>query len=231
MLLKKLREDVCFANKRLLESGLVILTWGNVSAIDRETRLIAIKPSGVPYSEMTPTDIVVTDLSGKIIDGDKKPSSDLLTHLELYNKFTNIGSVVHTHSKWATIWAQMGCSIPALGTTHADDFFGEIPCTRDLTNEEINNDYEKNTGKVIVETINRIDIEKAFAVLVKSHGPFVWEKTPEKAVDKAMVLEYVAMMAWHTYMAKGNFDSMDNCLMTKHFERKHGKNSYYGQKN
>ena len=230
MLLENLRKEVCQANKLLKEYALVVLTWGNVSAIDRETGLVVIKPSGVAYDALTPENMVVLDLEGNIVEGDLNPSSDTPTHLELYKNFPHIGSVVHTHSRWATIWSQLGREIPALGTTHADDFAGAIPCTRVMTDEEIFTDYEKNTGKVIVERLNQGDPEREFAILVRQHGPFVWEKSPKKAVEKALVLEEVAMMAWHCCAFDPQLGSMNPSLLTKHFDRKHGKNAYYGQK-
>ena len=190
---------------------------------------MVIKPSGIAYEELTPQNMVLVDRNGSVLEGDLQPSSDTMTHLELYKQYPSIGSIVHTHSPWATIWAQMGRGIPPLGTTHADDFYGEIPCTRALTAEEIEQDYEKNTGKVILETLAQGDIQRQFGVLVREHGPFVWEETPEKAVEKAMVLEQVAMMAWHCRVCDPACREMSPVLMQKHFERKHGPNAYYGQ--
>lgn len=230
MMLEQLRKEVCAANKLLAEYQLVVLTWGNVSAIDRETGLVVIKPSGVAYDKLTPENMVVLDLEGNIVEGDLNPSSDTPTHLELYRSFGHIGSIVHTHSRWATIWSQLGRDIPALGTTHADDFSGGIPCTRGMTDEEIFSEYEKNTGKVIVETLNQRDPEREFAVLVRQHGPFAWENNPRKAVEKALVLEEVAMMAWHCCAFDPDMGAMNPSLLKKHFDRKHGKNAYYGQK-
>lgn len=230
MMLEKLRKEVCDANKLLSEFQLVVLTWGNVSAIDPETKLVVIKPSGVAYDQLTPENMVILDLEGNIVEGDLNPSSDTPTHLELYRNFPHIGSIVHTHSRWATIWSQLGRDIPALGTTHADDFSGSIPCTRTMTDEEIFSEYEKNTGKVIVETLKQRDPEQEFAVLVRQHGPFAWEKNPRKAVEKALVLEEVAMMAWHCCAFDPGIGSMNPSLLNKHFNRKHGKNAYYGQK-
>lgn len=230
MMLEQLRKQVCDANKMLSEYNLIILTWGNVSAYDPESRLMVIKPSGVSYNALTPENMVIVDLDGNVVEGTLNPSSDTDTHLEMYRKYPQIGSIVHTHSTWATIWAQMGQSIPALGTTHADDFGSDIPCTRAMTEEEIFSAYEKNTGKVIIETLEARDMEKDFAVLVREHGPFVWEKNPKKAVEKALVLEQVAMMAWHTRTGNAGAQSMSPMLLKKHFERKHGKNAYYGQK-
>lgn len=229
MILPELRNEVCIANKMLPQSGLVILTWGNVSAIDRERGLVVIKPSGVKYEELTPESMVVVDMMGRVVEGRYRPSSDTLTHLEMYKVFPNMGAIVHTHSPWATIWAQMGCDIPVLGTTHADDFGAEIPCTRDMTGDEIAEDYEKNTGKVICETLAQRDSSRYFAVNVKSHGPFVWEGDPLKAVEKALVLEQVSMMAWHCRKMQPEGGDMADALLKKHFERKHGANAYYGQ--
>ena len=229
MRLEALRRQVCDANRQLKACGLVILTWGNVSAYSPEEGVMVIKPSGIAYEELTPQKMVLVDRNGSVLEGDLQPSSDTMTHLELYKQYPSIGSIVHTHSPWATIWAQMGRGIPPLGTTHADDFYGEIPCTRALTAEEIERDYEKNTGKVILETLAQGDIQRQFGVLVREHGPFVWEETPEKAVEKAMVLEQVAMMAWHCRVCDPACREMSPVLMQKHFERKHGPNAYYGQ--
>lgn len=228
--IKILREQVCAANKMLPQLGLVVLTWGNVSAFDPESGLVVIKPSGVAYDDLTPENMVVVDLGGNLVEGDLRPSSDTDTHLEMYRNFPSIGSIVHTHSTWATIWAQMGQAIPPLGTTHADDFAGDVPCTRAMTSEEIESEYEKNTGKVIVETLLERDPEKEFAVLVREHGPFVWERTPQKAVEKALVLDQVAMMAWHCRVGNPGAGTMSPALLAKHFNRKHGRNAYYGQK-
>ena len=229
MRLEALRRQVCDANRQLKACGLVILTWGNVSAYSPEEGVMVIKPSGIAYEELTPQKMVLVDRNGSVLEGDLQPSSDTMTHLELYKQYPSIGSIVHTHSPWATIWAQMGRGIPPLGTTHADDFYGEIPCTRALTEEEIEQVYEKNTGKVILETLALGDIQSQFGVLVREHGPFVWEETPEKAVEKAMVLEQVAMMAWHCRVCDPACREMSPVLMQKHFERKHGPNAYYGQ--
>lgn len=229
MILYQLRRQVCAANQLLPQAGLVILTWGNVSAYDAKSGLMVIKPSGVAYEQLTPENMVIVDLNGTVVEGDLKPSSDTATHLELYRNFPHIGSIVHTHSRWATIWAQLGEAIPPLGTTHADDFQGNIPCTREMRPEEVDTDYEKNTGRVIVETLSTLDVEKEFVVLVREHGPFVWERTPQKAVEKAMVLEEVAMMAWHCLMRNPRLKNMSPTLLNKHFNRKHGENAYYGQ--
>ena len=229
-MLEELKKQVWEENIKLSAYGLITLTWGNVSAIDRESGLVVIKPSGVAYDALTPENMVVLDLQGNVVEGDLNPSSDTPTHLELYKNFPHIGSVVHTHSRWATIWSQLGRDIPALGTTHADDFAGGILCTRTMTDQEIFSEYEKNTGKVIVEALNANDPERQFAILVRQHGPFAWEKSPKKAVEKALVLEEVAMMAWHCCAFDPQLGSMNPSLLTKHFDRKHGKNAYYGQK-
>ncbi len=229
-MLEDLKKSVCEANKRLPELGLVVFTWGNVSGIDREKGLFVIKPSGVPYDALTPDDMVVVDLNGNKVEGRLNPSSDTPTHCELYNSFKNIGGIVHTHSRWATIWAQAGRSIPAYGTTGADYFYGDVPCTRAMTDGEIKGEYEKETGKVIVETFNGIKPDDVPAVLVRSHGPFTWGKDCGEAVYHAAVLEEVAMMAWHTEaVSKVPSRSMQDTLLKKHFLRKHGKNAYYGQ--
>ena len=222
------KERVYRANILLKQNNLITLTWGNVSEIDRKLGLVAIKPSGVDYDTMTADDIVVTDLDGKIIEGHLKPSSDLDTHLELYKGFPNITAVVHTHSRWATIFAQAGKDIPILGTTHADAFYGNIPCTRKMTAEEIRGDYEKETGKVIVERFKNSDPIAIPGVTVNSHGPFTWGKNARSAVENAIILEEVAMMAWHTLMLN-NEVSFQQELADKHYFRKHGKNAYYGQ--
>ena len=229
---KELKERVFKANMQLPQYGLVKFTWGNVSEIDREKGVMAIKPSGVEYSTMTAEDMVVVDVeSGKVVEGKYKPSSDTDTHLEIYRSFKDVGGIVHTHSRWATIFAQMKKDIPALGTTHADYFYGSIPATRDMTKTEIEGEYELNTGKVIVETfaergINPKDVP---SVLVASHGPFSWGKDAANAVHNAVVLEEVAFMAWHT-MTNSDISSMDSNLLDKHYLRKHGANAYYGQK-
>ena len=229
---KELKERVFKANMQLPQYGLVKFTWGNVSEIDREKGVMAIKPSGVEYSTMTAEDMVVVDVeSGKVVEGKYKPSSDTDTHLEIYRNFKEVGGIVHTHSRWATIFAQMKKDIPALGTTHADYFYGSIPATRDMTKTEIEGEYELNTGKVIVETfaergINPKDVP---SVLVASHGPFSWGKDAANAVHNAVVLEEVAFMAWHT-MTNSDISSMDSNLLDKHYLRKHGANAYYGQK-
>lgn len=229
-MLEELKQRVFEQNLRLKDSGLVILTWGNVSAIDREKGLVVIKPSGVNYDVMKASDMVVTDLDGNVIEGNLRPSSDLLTHLELYKKFPNIGGVVHTHSTHAVSFAQAGRDLTSYGTTHADTFYGDVPCTRKLSKDEIDTDYELNTGKVIVETFANKDYEAIPAVLVKNHGPFTWGKTCEKAVENAIILEEVCKMALLSESLNPNIERVDQYLLNKHYFRKHGKNAYYGQK-
>jgi len=228
MPIEQLKNEVCQANLELVNHGLVRFTWGNVSGIDREQGLVVIKPSGVSYDEMQAEDMVALNLDGEVVEGKLKPSSDTPTHLELYRNFPNIGGIVHTHSEWATSWAQAGRSLPAFGTTHADYFFGEIPCTRDLTEEEVCRDYELETGKVIVETFTSLDPDALPAVLVKGHGPFSWGTSPGNAVHNAAVLEYVAKMAFRNLML-GNDKPIAQFLLDKHYLRKHGKDAYYGQ--
>lgn len=228
---KKLKEEVLKANLLLPKYGLVVFTWGNVSAIDREKGVVAIKPSGVEYDDMQAEDIVIVDLAtGNVLDGKLKPSSDTPTHLELYKQFPNIGGIVHTHSRWATIFAQAKHPIKAYGTTHADYFYGEIPCTRLLSEAEITGEYELNTGKVIVETFKDLDPGFVPGVVVASHGPFAWGKNALDAVHNSVVMEEVSMMSWHAKVENPNLDSMQQTLLDKHFLRKHGKNAYYGQK-
>ena len=231
-MLEELKERVYKANMELPEKGLILYTWGNVSGIDREKGLIVIKPSGVEYDNMKASDMVVVDLEGNIIEGDLKPSSDTATHLELYKAFPEIGGIVHTHSTWATIWAQSGRDIKAYGTTHADYFYGSIPCTRKMSIEEIEGEYEKETGKVIVETYKERGLNPLYVpgVLVNSHGPFTWGKTPEEAVHNSVVLEEIGRMAASMEMFNGKTESMQQELLDKHFLRKHGANAYYGQK-
>jgi len=229
----ELKQKVYQANMLLPQYNLVKFTWGNVSQVDREKGVVAIKPSGVEYSKLTPDDMVVVDLlTGKTVEGKLNPSSDTATHLEIYRKFKDVGGIVHTHSQWATIFAQMHHDIPALGTTHADYFYGSVPATRPMTKEEIAGEYELNTGKVIVETFEERDISPKDipAVLVHSHGPFSWGKDAAQAVHNAVVLEEVAFMAWHTMMLNKDVATMDQNLLDKHYLRKHGANSYYGQK-
>ena len=227
-MLEKLKPDGCAANIALKEPGLGVLTWGNVSAIDRETGLIAIKPSGVPYGELTPEKMVVVDLDGKVVEGDLKPSVDMPTHIYLYKKYDNISAVVHTHSTFATAFAQAGRSIPALGTTHADAFFGDVPCTRILTDAEVMGDYELNTGKVIAETI--ADPEKMPAVLVKNHGAFTFGKSAREAVEIAVTLEETAKIAYLTKTLDPSAPRVPDYILEKHYFRKHGDTAAYGQK-
>lgn len=229
-MLEQLKQAVFEANLELVEKKLVIYTWGNVSGIDRDRNLVVIKPSGVPYEKLRAEHMVILDLEGNQVEGNLRPSSDTPTHLVLYRNFKDIGGIVHTHSNWATIWAQAGKSIPALGTTHADYFYGSIPCTRKLTSQEIEDEYEKNTGKVIVETFAGKNPSHVPGVLVKSHGPFSWGKDAGEAVHNAVVLETVARMAFYSLALAPETNSMDHVLLDKHFLRKHGANSYYGQK-
>jgi len=229
-MLKRLKEQVCQANLLLPKHGLVTFTWGNVSGIDREKGLVVIKPSGVSYDDMKAEDMVVVELeTGKKVEGSLKPSSDTATHLELYKAFPNIGGIVHTHSRWATTFAQAGRGIMALGTTHGDYFYGEIPCTRKMTKAEIEGAYEKETGAVIIETFQGKDPNAMPAVLVYSHGPFAWGKDPMDAVHNAVVLEEVAFMNFHTLMLEPSMPPMQQELLNKHYLRKHGANAYYGQ--
>ncbi|WP_127533118.1 L-ribulose-5-phosphate 4-epimerase [Paenibacillus kobensis] len=231
-MLEALKEAVCEANIELTKYGLVTFTWGNVSGIDRERGLVVIKPSGVPYSEMKPEHMVVVDLNGNVVEGNLRPSSDTPTHIVLYKAFESIGGVVHTHSPWATSWAQAGRSLPALGTTHGDYFYGEVPCTRSMTQSEIQGAYEHETGVVIVETFEQagIDPSRVPSVLVHSHAPFSWGKDPHDAVHNAVVLEECAKMALNTYALNPNVQPMDQNLLDRHYLRKHGVNAYYGQK-
>jgi len=226
-MLEKLKEEVFAANLLLPKYNLVTFTWGNVSGIDRDSGLVVIKPSGVEYDVMTACDMVVVDLQGNVFEGDLLPSSDTATHLELYRNFESIGGIVHTHSRWATIYSQIGQPILPYGTTHADYFGSSIPCTRDMTINEVEGDYELETGKVIVESFKDLNPSEIPAVLIKNHGPFCWGATPRKAVENAVVLEEVAMMAWHTQMVAS--EVMPDYLLHKHFSRKHGIGAYYGQ--
>jgi L-ribulose-5-phosphate 4-epimerase len=228
-MLEELKEIIFKANLDLVSNGLVIHTWGNVSGRDSDSGLIVIKPSGVSYGSMKPQDMVVIDNEGNIVEGRYKPSTDAPTHLFLYNSFQSVGGVVHTHSTFATSWAQAGKGIPPFGTTHADHFYGEVPCTRLLTDEEIKTDYEINTGKVIVETLASADPLTIPSVLVNSHGPFCWGKNAEEAVYNAIALEEIAKMAFYTVLL-GRDEAVNKSLLDKHFYRKHGKHAYYGQK-
>lgn len=229
----ELKHRVYQTNIDLQKSGLVVLTWGNASGADRAAGVMAIKPSGVPYDVLKPADIVVLSIhTGEILDGRGRPSSDTPTHLHLYQKFPGIGGVVHTHSTYGTCFAQAGRDIPCLGTTHADNFYGAIPCTREMTADEINTEYELNTGKVIVERFVKhgLDAEQVPGVLVASHAPFAWGSTPEKAVENAIVLEFTAQMALNTFALNPNVKPISQVLLDKHFLRKHGPKAYYGQK-
>ena len=231
-MLEELKKQVCDANLELVRRGVVIYTWGNVSGIDREKGLVVIKPSGVDYSGMTPDDMVVVELStGKTAEGKWKPSSDTPTHLELYRRFEKIGGITHTHSVNAVSFAQAGIDIPALGTTHADYFWGAVPCTRELTEKEVTEAYEVNTGKVIIETVeNRgYDPMAVPGIIVKNHGPFTWGKNAAESVYNAVVLETVSDMAFKTLMLNRD-SSIKQYVLDKHYERKHGANAYYGQR-
>lgn len=230
-MLEELKEEVFQANVDLVKNNLVILTWGNVSAIDRESGLVVIKPSGVDYSEMKASDMVVVDLEGNVVEGNLRPSSDTPTHIELYKRYENIGGIVHTHSTMATAWAQAKRDIPAYGTTHADNFYGPVPCTRLLTPEEIAGEYELNTGKVIAETFDErgLDLLSVPGVIVASHGPFAFGANAHKAVYHAVVLEEVAKMAMATESINPDAGSIQRELEDKHYYRKHGANAYYGQ--
>ena len=231
-MLKKLKKEVLAANLLLPKHGLVTFTWGNVSGIDRKRGLVVIKPSGVPYEGMTVEDMVVVDLDGKVVEGTLRPSSDTPTHVELYKAFPALGGVVHTHSRWATTFAQAGRDVVAMGTTQGDYFYGDIPCTRPMTAEEIGGAYEKETGTVIIETFKnrKIDPAQVPAVLVFSHGPFAWGTDAMDAVHNAVVLEEVAFMDWHAQMMNPEAGRMQQELLDKHYLRKHGANAYYGQK-
>ncbi|MBO5610683.1 MAG: L-ribulose-5-phosphate 4-epimerase [Eubacterium sp.] len=230
-MLEELKQKVFEANMELPKRGLVTYTWGNVSGIDREKGLFVIKPSGVEYDIMTPEDMVVMDLDGNKVEGRYKPSSDTPTHLELYKRYEDIGGVVHTHSPEATSWAQAGRSIPLYGTTHADYFYGEIPCARSLTPQEIDEAYEKNTGLVIIETFDERGLNPMYTpgVLCTNHGPFTWGKDAAEAVHNAVVLEEVAKMALKTELINPDVKTAPDCIRDKHFFRKHGENAYYGQ--
>ncbi len=227
-MLEELKKRVYEANMDLPKYNLVKFTWGNVSEIDREKGLFVIKPSGVDYDKLTPDDMVVVDLEGNVVEGHYKPSSDTPTHVELYKAFSKIGGIVHTHSTWATSFAQAGRSIPCYGTTHADSIYGDIPCSRNLTEQEINEAYEKNTGKVIIETFSKIDYMATPAILCKNHGSFAWGENAKKAVYNAVVLEEVAKMALLTELINKDVLEAPKCIQDKHYNRKHGKDAYYG---
>lgn len=231
-MLEKLKEEVYLANMELPKRGLVTYTWGNVSGIDREKGLFVIKPSGVEYDELKPSDMVVMDLKGNKIEGDLNPSSDTKTHMVLYNAFPKVGGIVHTHSPYAVAWAQAGEDLPCYGTTHADYFYGSIPCARHLTQEELDEDYERNTGVTIVETFKErgLDPKAVPAVLCFSHGPFTWGKDPAQAVYHSVVLEECAKMGIFTRMVNPNAAPAPQRMQDKHYMRKHGPNAYYGQK-
>ena len=231
-MLEQLKKEVLEANLLLPKYNLVTFTWGNVSGIDREKGLIVIKPSGVEYDVMTAEHMVVVDLDGNVVEGDLNPSSDTATHIELYKAFPEIGGVIHTHSPWATSWAQAGRGIPAYGTTHADYFYGEIPCTRQLTPEEVESAYEKETGTVIIEAFRDkgIDPVAVPGVIVYKHGPFAWGKNPNQAVHNAVVMETVANMAYHAEQINPQGTPIEQYLLDNHYMRKHGPNAYYGQK-
>ncbi len=228
-MLETLRKKVLEANLLLPKHNLVTFTWGNVSAIDRRKGLIVIKPSGVDYEHMTAADMVIVDLEGNVVEGDLRPSSDTPTHIELYKAFPNIGGVVHTHSRWATSFAQAGCPIMPMGTTHADYFYGPIPCTRSLTDEEIHGLYEKNTGLVIIDTFKDMDPDAVPGVLVRNHGPFAWGTDAANAVHNAVVMEEIAFMNYHAITLNPQAPCVSQGLLDKHYYRKHGANAYYGQ--
>ena len=231
-MLENLKKAVFDANMELPRRGLVTYTWGNVSGIDRETGLVIIKPSGGDYEHLTPDDLVVLSLDGKVVEGKLNPSSDTKTHLELYKAFPQLGGIVHTHSPYAVGWAQAGEDIPCYGTTHADYFYGPVPCARHLTQEELDEDYEKNTGKVIIEEIRKRNIDPVAvpAIICHSHGPFAWGKNAAQAVYHAVVLEEVAKMAAYTRIVKPDAAAAPQHVVNKHYMRKHGPNAYYGQK-
>lgn len=230
-MLEQLKEEVYEANLKLVDLGLVLFTWGNVSGLDKETNLMVIKPSGVPYESMTPHDMVVVDLEGNVVEGKYNPSSDTATHIVIYNNFEGVGGVVHTHSKWGTIFSQAGTAIPALGTTHADNFYGDIPCTPALTEQQVKENYEKNTGIQIVTTFDELEINPTEipGVVITNHAPFTWGKNAMKAVENAAVLEYCAEMAYYS-LDINNDAKMSKYILDKHYLRKHGKDAYYGQK-
>jgi L-ribulose-5-phosphate 4-epimerase len=229
-MLEQLKKDVCQANIELQKQNLVIYSFGNVSGIDRQKNIIAIKPSGVPYDQLTPDKIVLLDLDCEVVEGDLNPSSDTTTHLELYKHFQSIGGICHTHSTYATMWAQSRKDMPALGTTHADYFYGSVPVTDPLTDKEIQDDYELNAGKVIIKRFVDFDPQQMPAVLIANHGPFTWGPSPAKAVETAVLLENCAKMALGTLLINPDSKQISKTLLDKHYLRKHGKNAYYGQK-
>ena len=228
--LKKLREDVCEANLELVKKGLVMYTFGNVSGIDRESNIIVIKPSGVDYSKLSPKTMVLVDLDGNIIEGKLNPSSDTKTHSKLYKEFRDIGGISHTHSRYATAWAQAKMSVPCLGTTHADYFYGEVPCTKVIRNEQIEKDYEEETGSLIIKTFKAIDYHYMKAVLVSCHGSFTWGKDAKEAVFLSVMLEEIAHINFMSVLLNPHIKSIKKSLLDKHYLRKHGKDAYYGQK-
>ncbi|CAM4350292.1 L-ribulose-5-phosphate 4-epimerase [Klebsiella pneumoniae] len=228
--MQQLKQQVFEANMDLPRYGLVTFTWGNVSAIDRQRGLVVIKPSGIAYESMTVDDMSVVDLQGHVVEGRWRPSSDTATHLALYRRYPDLGGVVHTHSTHATAWAQAGLAIPALGTTHADYFFGDIPCTRALSAQEVDEAYELNTGQVIIEKLGEANPLHTPGIVVYQHGPFAWGKDAHEAVHNAVVMEEVARMAWIARGINPQLQPIDSWLMNKHFQRKHGPNAYYGQK-
>lgn len=228
-MLEAMKERVLEANLLLPRYGLVTFTWGNVSEIDRASGLVVIKPSGVEYDDLKPADMVVVDLDGNVVEGKLRPSSDTMTHAVLYKSFPGVTGIVHTHSRWATSFAQAGRGLEAYGTTHADTFFGAIPCTRSLTDDEIDSAYEENTGKVIAETFSGRDPEAVVGVLVRNHGPFAWGRDSLEAVHNAVVLEEVAFMNYHTISINPDAECVSQALLSRHYNRKHGKHAYYGQ--
>ncbi|MBM4029651.1 MAG: L-ribulose-5-phosphate 4-epimerase [Planctomycetes bacterium] len=227
----QLKQRVYEANMALQRHGLVVFTWGNVSGIDRDRGVVAIKPSGVSYADLTPQGIVLVDLQGNVIEGDLRPSSDTPTHLELYRSFPGLGGICHTHSRYATMWAQAQREIPCFGTTHADHFYGPVPVTDALVRDEIDGPYEQNTGRVIVRRFAQLDPLQMPAVLVANHGPFTWGKDPAQSVENAVVLEQVAMMAYGTLLVNARQSGIAQALLDRHYLRKHGKDAYYGQAN
>ncbi|MEI4526119.1 L-ribulose-5-phosphate 4-epimerase [Priestia megaterium] len=230
-MLDKLKEEVFQANVDLPKHGLVKYTWGNVSAIDRDSGLFVIKPSGVTYEKMTAKDMVVVDLDGRVVEGELNPSSDTLTHAVLYKHYPEIGGIAHTHSTWATIWAQAGLDVQAMGTTHADTFYGSVPCARFLTEKEVNDGYEVETGKVIIETFEKrgLDVLAVPGILLQGHGPFTWGKDAKSAVMNSVVLDEVSKMNFFTQKLNGLAEELPQRILDKHYLRKHGKNAYYGQ--